>query len=296
MITSIFKLTIILCVLLTLSAIWIDRYLRTDRFKTWRQEVDNLWAGFKNRPESIFLGDINTLFCNLFDKIYGQRTFSKRRFGTSVVSTTFAMFIFTAVVGADMWINMLDFDSIHLMIAMFVAPVFINFIPDFFSLAETRWILQLARRKKPIAIKSFLILDIVCTTIIFFIGYCVYMFLALLYLLYFQPSGVILPPGESIVSFIISVIYKDVVRNVVFLQPAGPLILFLTTFVTSLLWIFFVLAYWFIRLSYRTSGVAEFLYERVRHSEQPATITAGFLSILILLLGGGAATVLAVVG
>ena len=164
------------------------------------------------------------LFCDLFDAIYGASMWSAQRLVMSVVSTLIGLAITVIAIGPPETVfgivgqSMGDEasskgEAVTLAVATVLLAFFLNFVPDFFSLAETRFVLRLAGRVHPNWILLLVPLDLLLTTAIFMLG-------PLLVLVFVGGLG-----GHEILNLT--------------LTRSALLPFFLTTFLTSMLWILY---------------------------------------------------------
>ena len=216
----------------------LDRQVLSNRLESWRRGVRRLWLKLNTPGASDLSQDAHKLFCGLFDLIYGKRTFTWRRVWASSASSLVALFVVTLVLGyentvwfaVEGWLDEFGRPAQLALLAIVVLfASFLNLIPDFFSLAETRWVLQLARGKGAGSIALLLVLDLILTTAIFVSGFLAFV------LLTFAVAG---DEGELDLAAEMTLV----------INPEEGLVFFLTTFVTSLFWIFFALTFFLISL------------------------------------------------
>jgi len=84
----------------------------------------------------------STHFCRLFDIVFGERTFSAKRFARSSVASILSVFalyvLFAQVLGV---LGARTFGSMPLWQALLIGAL-VNILPDYFSLIATRWLLE----------------------------------------------------------------------------------------------------------------------------------------------------------
>ena len=208
---------------------------------------------------------VHSLFCELFDYVYGQCTWSLRRVGASIISTTVGLIVVVIAMGPDTTVfagiraanELRNADSaagniatvtVLLAVLSLLGPL--NFVADFFSLAETRFVLRLGKNRGLGWICALTALDLLLTSAIFMVpvlgaGY------------YF---GDIAGTGVAV--------------SIVLARAVG-LPFLLTTFVTSFAWLLFVSSAIAIRVLSWWSLTRRFLDE-IQQSERP---TVGFASL-----------------
>ena len=286
----------IIAVFLALAGIALDKLIMSRGLKEWRQDVVNLWLKL-NTPDAIDLSrDANLLFCELFDRIYGRSHFKWRRVWTSIVSSFLGLIALTAIIGYEklIWPEIfgilseffgLIFDiatsgnfgildlaieeqsiEFFLGIVVLILPILLNLIPDYFSLIETRIILEVSKGRGANGIVVLWFIDIALTTIIFLIGFLV-----------FEISLFLIMGLEFDLSNFFSYLPDPI------FDPKYALIFFLTTFVTSLFWFMFVMTYALICIFHRLSPVANFVYIQIGTSTNPASVISAMLIAFVCL-------------
>ena len=122
-------------------------------------------------------------FATLFDRVFGQRHLSWQRFYRSCLATTFALLVtllaFLIVAGvspSEYWANWKT--SRYMVIWLVILPT-VNFIPDYLSLIETRFLIgRLRSNPSLIRVVLFLCLDLGATATIFCIFYSLFYLLS----------------------------------------------------------------------------------------------------------------------
>ena len=131
---------------ITGTGIAIDKLVLSKHLAPWRWKLQQYWIKLNTPGARGLVQDANQLYCDLFDYIYGRKTFTWHRIWTSILSSTIGLFVFTFIVGEDAitwnFFKFLGYDIIFLLV-----PVFFNLIPDFFSLWETRKLLDWSKTK-----------------------------------------------------------------------------------------------------------------------------------------------------
>lgn len=155
----------------------LDALLRTERLADWRWGMAHLWARFDTHGAAGLTADAHALFCDLFDAVYDRRALTRQRAFASILSTGLALLVLTLVLGYEntYWRYALEdtfepaFDWEHFLL-LAVSPLVLNLVPDFFSLVETRWVLERARHRGTAGVAGMLLLDLALTLIIFALG------------------------------------------------------------------------------------------------------------------------------
>lgn len=219
----------------------------------------------------------NIVFCNVFDNIYGRSSVSMKRI---VLSSAFSL-LFVAFMVLLFGYRKTIFGS-DITTDVMVVFVMTNLFADFISLTETRWVLEKARGKRVYALGLWLIVDILLTTLIYFIVF----YLALLGYFTLQDlelgptfmDALVIPyeePGEFIL-LLLSV------------EVALPF--FVSTYGTSVVWFFFAASAVVIRILSGSPRVFRLLIGAVGVSEAPARIV-GVIMIILVLAGSAIAEV-----
>ena len=275
--------TLIIC--LYLLAYWLDRLFLKKRFAGWRSGVADLWSYLQVGRVSEATVKLNWLITQLFDEVYGVDHYSEKRLKRSVLSSIVGMLIFAYLIGFNSIINEFTFligdlrgqmAPSHVFIIALVSslvPIFFNFIPDYFSLIETRMVLNLAGNKGALAILLLIVVDVLLTTFIFLIGVVIYMALFHVLLLS-DPAFAYLLNVEKDMSFVESI------QSI--LSSGLGKVFFLTTYMTSFLWIIFVITYYMILFFSKNVRITYYFINRLSSSDRPATILTTFLVLFIL--------------
>ena len=151
-----------------------DRLILSTRLTLWRRRVGALWLKLNTPGARGLLADANQVYLDLFDEIYGERSFSRRRAIASAVSTsvslTFVVLMlgYSATIFPELWEALRTIDD-DMLVALGLV-VLMNFVPDFFSLIETRLVLGWARGRSALTILLLLVLDFCLTSVVFLVG------------------------------------------------------------------------------------------------------------------------------
>jgi len=256
----------------------LDALLRTERLADWRWGMAHLWARFDTHGAAGLTADAHALFCDLFDAVYGRRALTRQRAFASILSTGLALLVLTLVLGYEntYWRYALEdtfepaFDWEHFLL-LAVSPLVLNLVPDFFSLVETRWVLERARHRGTAGVAGMLLLDLALTLIIFALGVG-FMYLvdrALIESLFQDPRQ-----------------WADRTLSRYFqwlFEPAGGLIFLLSTFVTSAFWLLYVLSFALIRFLHHLLPAVNAVYYQIGRSQRPALTASAFFNGLLVL-------------
>jgi len=265
---------IFLIIFITVIGVIIDLFIQKDNFSDWRQGFVELWKKLITGSNDL-LHDANRLFCELFDKIYGSQSFSRQRIYASVLSSTIALVGISLILGVEnTYFNIMfkhaqsiykinkTIDWNWLFRAM-LYPIVLNIIFDYFSLLETRKLLEFSKNKGAVAVFGLIILDLLFTIFIFIIGFLfLYAINAFLFTSKFSYDE-----------------FKELLPYI-FKLDAG-LVFFLTTFVTSFIWII-ALTIYLIWPLHKLTPVTDAICYHIGKSKQPASTFSAFLNILII--------------
>ena len=267
--TALFMLALVVIV----AAALVDRVVAGASLDEWRRSSRDLVNRMNRRGESDLTAQAHALFCNFFDRIYGARTWSKRRLWASLLSSGLGLVVVVFVIGPSrtilwtLFVNPAEPGSIGkeraiaAMLIVGVVATILNLVPDFFSLMETRLVLRWARGRGPLGLLVLTVLDLILTTAIF--G-----------LMLFGIWRLILWDGIPMDTY-------EQGTYVRFVAGVGGLLpFFLTTFITSLLWMLFVACFWAIRIL-SLHPLTRFIVHGMSQSERP---TVAFSSLAIMLI------------
>ena len=251
----------------------LDKLVLGRRLDAWRRKIAQLWIKLNTPGARGLAQDANQLYCDLFDYIYGSKAFSRRRVWASILSSMIGLVVISLIIGyeSSVWHRIVRGlgrqDLTYLTYIIYVLfPVLLNFVPDFFSLIETRFVLKWSKGRGPLGIVFLIILDLVLTATIFMLG-CF-----LLYIVFSLTSG----RGMSLSDFLGP--FPDAL-----FEAWSLLIFFLTTFVTSFFWILFILTFGIIWIFQRVSPLANFVYYQIGQSDRPATALSAFVNGLVIM-------------
>lgn len=251
----------------------LDRVIAEERMLSFRASMDAFVSKLNSVDRRGISDILHSAFAGLFDRIYGRKFLSFRRIATSVVSTTGGLFVLTLVFGYEntLWSTVLDPAVPHLL----AVPLLFNYVPDFFSLQETRLVMGWARGRGPTGIVGLLILDLALTLMIFLLG--VFM--------WFTVSWILV--GDLEEGFWQECL--EIVSTDFLFDPYQGLLPLLTTFVTSFFWIAFVVSFLSARIVHWVMRpFANRLLAAISASERPAStafgLVAGLLAVCLAVL------------
>jgi hypothetical protein len=139
------------------------------------------------------VNDWSKQFCHVFDAVFGERHFKWKCIWRSFLSSLLAVTIISALqydqlfkyvglTGAKIRVVSIEFNISTLVVFAFISiggALLINWLPDYVSLLETRWILgRLETNSNALRIAIFLSIDLLVTPVIFL---CYYFLLEFLY-------------------------------------------------------------------------------------------------------------------
>ena len=148
-------------------------------------------------------------FSFIFDHIFGTTFFSRRFFFRSCIASTVASLIFFGI-WAGSHLNFLQYclqeqDSIILNAATAAfLTVILNYIPDYVSLMESRWIIQQMARSSVFWYLPLLFLDVILSAGIWILG----MFMMMLLFEVQSPDGSLISPTYTQMA--------DIIKNAIF--------------------------------------------------------------------------------
>lgn len=287
---------IIVVISISLIAVWLDQFVLRGGMATWRHDVTLVWLEMNEGSQETLTSNANKIFCDLFDDLYGKSFFSFKRFLSSFVSTTLSLILFTFIIGyyQTIWPSLVEmiayalrvasisvtdritdwsealeiqyFSVFNLFILAAAIPVALNYIPDFISLMETRFVLSISRGRRSLAILMLIILDLLATTLIFMAG-----------------LAVLVGIFDGIDATVQLFLNEPFWLITMILDPGLGLPFFLTTFVTSFLWIMFAVVFVIIRVFHRyVPGTNYFLFT-VAVSNHPILIVSSILIFVVIL-------------
>lgn len=286
---------VILVVTFAALAAALDKFALRSHLDSWRQSVADLWRKLNTEGARELAQDANTLYCDLFDHIYGKSAFSRRRVRTSSATSLLALLVVTLLLGYQNTFFAVRFEhlnqalaiiSIWHRLAIYAVLVlllfsFLNLLPDFVSVMGTRLVLDWSKGKGPLGISLLMILDLVLTTIVFYV-----VFALLMITLAIGVFGIVALLGGPPVTQGLRGLWENWTTPsslfTLLLAAENFLVFFLTTFVTSVFWILFLTTFGVIWLFHRVSPLAKFVYEAIGRSHNPALTLSACLNFLVL--------------
>ncbi len=274
-----FSTVLIFLLLSSFLAAIADHFILSPRLKPFHQGLETLWTTFNDSNAKDLTFIYNSLFCDLFDLVYGEKMFSRRRLITSTISSISAYFIlfsltyYITVYAYSGDLASADMTSLsigHIFSGLFSIAV-LNLIPDFISLAETRLVLRWSKNCGLLGMSFFIVIDIIFTFVVFF----VFGVVATLFFIV-DGSGYLGMSVDKIPDMLIGLDGGDL--NIIFFVSLA------TTFFTSFFWICFVVLFILTRVAYRFFPFTKFLYEQIAQSGKPITAVAGFFNIIFLIV------------
>ncbi len=280
---------IALIVTIVVLSVAFDKFLLSRRLNQWRKGVRNVWVKLNTPGSQGLIHDANNLFCDLFDAIYGKHTFSWRRITASVLSTLVGLVVLILVLGFE---NTIFQDALQDALNerykidwwkagfVIVFPFVLNLIPDFFSLTETRFILETSKNHHLLGICGLLVLDLLLTSALFLVGFLCLPFVAFFYT-HIYTMATSQPSYNMTLSEVVLRFPQEFFAAI--FATDGFLVFYLTTFITSALWILFVFTFILILVLYRFRPFANFICYELGRSKRPVLVISGFwVSIMII--------------
>ena len=254
----------------TVAATLVDKVGRRDAYATYRSSLHALATKLYDPAQPDVTAQARDVFCQLFDRVYGTTMWSRQRLLGSAISTLLGLFVALLAIGpSETVFGVLFRLSIEesssgkwasaglILTATMILTVVLNFVPDFFSLAETRLILDAANKRGVTGLIVLTVLDLCLTTIIF----------------------VAMP---AVVAYALSVNWQGFIDLA--LSPGGGLPFLLTTFFTSLSWILFMGAVLAIRVLSLHPATRELVEELLGNSARPTVAFSALANVVVAVL------------
>ncbi|MCY3702806.1 MAG: hypothetical protein OXG16_09015 [Rhodospirillales bacterium] len=255
--------------ILVISALIVDWVLKSER---------DLRIGFRTSVGKVsalssaeVLYKLTIWFSNLFDAIYGKRTWSWRRFWRSAVLSGFFVLFAILIIGVDDSYIGHSYDAVE---SAGITLVFlsVNVVIDFVSLQETRWVIgQVKQKRGKVSFVLWIGVDLLLTAAIYFLLFGAVLFVGM-------SVSVGIAEATSIV------IDEEFVA--VFLTPHQALPFFVSTFGTSIVWYLFVLLALAVRLLGARSRLLKVALQVLFESEAPGRIVAVIVGIGLVAVFG----------
>ena len=214
----------------------------------------------------------NILFCDLFDAIYGKSFLSWRRFSRSCLLSVVMLFFVSLLIGLDRTFLPPSGDPIPtwLYFMSYGISLAVNLVADYFSLQETRWVLERARGSSLMGVSGWVCTDLVLTLGVFFAVFSAA----------FVAAGAFgQEPGTTL-----SVFLFDPAESPL-LDTGFGLPFLLSTFGTSALWLLFALFVLVVTTMRKNSRFLDFVFDAVADNPAPARAVAVIIAVPIIVVG-----------
>lgn len=251
-----------------ISALVVD-WLLTDKDLITQLAINGQQNNKSNELqfESIALST-SKLFCRIFDSVYGNRTWSWKRFYRSAILSCLFVLFSVVIVGIEetfIGIYVLG-NKVNFTDAIFLCTLLLSFntIIDFVSLQETRLVLGWVNSSKDGKLNHvavLIVVDLVLTSFIFI--FLMVIFLIILYVVMGQPSR-------------IDATIKIVLDNLFLKSEFLPF--FISTFGTSIVWFAFVVFTFLAKILSNNPLFAQIL-KAISETTSPARVVAVIFTI-----------------
>lgn len=134
-----------------------------------KRSAANWLKSIADKSTSNTIIDSPQWFIESFDRIFGEKHLTRRCFVISSISSIIAVFfmlILWGLLSPNIFIEIVKYKP-HNLVSIFFAGLFLNLVPDYISLLETRWIMNHVADKKIRVLSKILILDVIITGLIF---------------------------------------------------------------------------------------------------------------------------------
>ena len=166
--------------LASMAATFADRAVPVARWRHWFGQTLLPTQEHKGQP----MDRVHVLYCELFDYVYGPSSLSAHRIGASVVSSLTGLLVVVVALGPSETIfgsvrvlpelrdiPLEDVQRVSAEFGLFITLAFflisLNFVVDFLSLAETRFVLGHGRRRGFLGILTLTIVDLLLTATLY---------------------------------------------------------------------------------------------------------------------------------
>lgn len=240
----------------------IDYMLRDQGIKQWQKTARLWWEQLGSVRWSKMISWCSTEFINLFDAIYGHEWLSLKRFIRSIASTSIAVTAIATAVGyKSTWIfGKAIYSPDYTLLSMMI----VNYLADYISLQETRWIMGLARDQNFAVLTGLFLLDIILTSLIFLLSWHLFL---------------LIPEFR----WNVSDVYERFLHFSWSIQD-GTGVFFWGTFFTSALWFAFVVIASSLKVAEVSSEFMRVLLGLLSASQRPGRLVASFFSSLIIII------------
>ena len=264
-----------------------DKVMTEEAVLVWRARTRELRDRVERMDVDAATAAANEWFVGLFDAIYDARFWSLRRFVRSALSSVLALAVITLLLGWEETVFGKIVASGSAGVGLFFIVVIVvfgsNLLADYFSLQETRWVLERCRRRRGggRTIIGWIFVDLIATAFVFALGFNISILIVFVLTLGAEGGPIDWPT------------FGDQVR---FLSRDTLLPFFLTTFFTSAIWISYVASVLGLKALRRNSRVMRAVLGTIAESRAPARATAGFLAGFLALGYGLVAAIAWTVG
>lgn len=249
-------------------AVLIDKVMTEEGARAWRDSTSELRGKIDELEIGAATTAANDLFRRLFDAIYGEYFWSRRRFVRSVFSSLLALTAIVLLLDWESTIFGRNIDQQVGLIAAFIFMILINTCADYLSLQETRWVLGRIRESHFVELCAWAFFDLVAT---------VFIYLFIFYIATIPVDFFYYEVGLRSLSE-----YIEVILLGMFLKQDQALPFFLSTFFTSALWFLFIASALLIRAMKRSSRVLRISLDTIAESDAPARTTAGIMAVVVM--------------
>ena len=264
-------------VVLFAFAVIVDQMLTERSVTRWCESTKDLRRRIDEHGLDVAVTATHRLFCSLFDAIYGSRYWSKKRFVRSYYSSLLALGTVTLLLGWDTTIFFRLVDSVgtedfrRIVVGMSVAVFVMNPCVDYFSLQETRWILGRHTNHSLAMLALLGVVDLAATSLIFLVGFTIL--------------------GTTYAS-----LTDQHFNYASLLKRDEGLVIFASTFFTSVVWLAYMISALLIRIVKRNWRLVHMVLETVGETATPARTTAGFITVFLVVVYGATQLGIWVVG
>lgn len=224
-------------------------------------------------------------FIEAFDSVFGKKHLTWRCFWRSCIASIAGVLVMTILLGIlnpNSWKQLFIYgDTKEAVFVIFLGTSIFNFVPDYISLLETRWILSKATYKDINALIALLILDVVITGGIFLL--CMGVIVWVIGLI----RGDVIPVNEFLGAI------SDAIR---FTDRTGPLtmgIFFYAAYFTSVWFYFFVASSIITKVAYSLGRFGNWMIALLDADRKPfqsmglisVALSTGLLALYLVIKG-----------
>ena len=265
------ELLVSIVFVLIISAFIVD-WLLKDKANLF--QIQNTSNDFEEKDSSELIEYANSQFRSIFDAIYGEKTWTRKRFFRSTVMSVF--FVLFAILLIDIdntYIGSLFAEEDHWLFVVLTTLVMvcINIFVDFLSLQETRWVIGHAKGNKLTSLAFWVIVDIVFSSAIYIFVFSTVIF-----------TGIgILDNFNSVLKYVTDLSHLSPLFKNDKLLP-----FFISTFGTSIVWYVFVLFSITVKTLRINSTRFDIVFNLISKSNTPARITVVIFALPTFMLIG----------